>query len=45
MIKNKKINKSMTFIKLKKIIKKNKHIKNYNAWYKALIINIIKEVN
>ena len=40
-----KMTKSMTPTKLKKIIKKIKHIKNYNAWYKALMINIIKEVN
>ena len=37
--------KSMTPTKLKKIIKKIKNIKNYNAWYKALMINIMKEVN
>ena len=43
--KEKKMTKSMTPTKLKKIIKKIKHIKNYNAWYKALMINIIKEVN
>jgi len=39
--KEKKMNKS----KLKKILNKIKHIKNYDSWYRAYMIEIIKEVN
>ena len=39
------MNKKITLYKLKKITKKIKPIKNYDAWYKALMINLIREIN